>query len=213
MTTVSAAGNLYPDAARQPVAEKAHWRPPQPEACSTKPLVWEARRKESNWRPTEPPLPRPLSPAEREKGENSIALRQGTAREARPLRARITRPPPPKPLGEVELQCYSDPRLRGRHSLEPHILQSAKAAFVWLLQRIHSPVPPVAGDSSEAREGPAGCNLSPVTCPLSPPSTPPASPASARRSARESRPSPRATGPSRPAWAAANQGSTGRNSS
>ena len=32
-----------------------------------------ARRRVSNWRPTGPPLPRPLSPAAREKGENSIS--------------------------------------------------------------------------------------------------------------------------------------------
>jgi hypothetical protein len=37
------------------------------------------RRTGSRWRPTGPPLPRPLSPAEREKGENSIALRTDSA--------------------------------------------------------------------------------------------------------------------------------------
>jgi hypothetical protein len=35
------------------------------------------RRNGSRWRPTGPPLPRPLSPTEREKGENSIPLRMG----------------------------------------------------------------------------------------------------------------------------------------
>jgi hypothetical protein len=35
-----------------------------------------ALRRASRWRPTGPPLPRPLSPAAREKGENSIELRR-----------------------------------------------------------------------------------------------------------------------------------------
>jgi hypothetical protein len=62
------------------------------------------------------PLPRPLPVRSSRRGENSIPLRQA-----------VSRPHSPNPP-------------RGRHWPEPRSLQSAKAAFVWWLQRIHSPL-------------------------------------------------------------------------
>ena len=69
-------------------------------------------------RPTGP-LPRPLPVRSSRRGENSMALR----RVFRRIRRDTSTPP------------------RGRHSTVPRGRQSAKAAFVWSLQRIHSPLP------------------------------------------------------------------------
>jgi hypothetical protein len=77
----------------------------------SEPLVWRIGERHRTGAREAPSPPAPLPRGAGERGEFDPAS-EGPAREARPLRARMTRPPPPEPLGEVELRCCFDPATR-----------------------------------------------------------------------------------------------------
>jgi hypothetical protein len=85
------------------------------------------------------PSPPPRPPRGR-KGENSIALRRGSAREARPLRARIARPPPPNAWGRPYIIPATWQTLA--RIPKPPVREGGLRVVVAAKRRIHSPVLP-----------------------------------------------------------------------